>query len=331
MEVFTMMKKFVSLLMVLMMVFCSAVSLAETEADDEKEITITEEDVIDVSNVPEIPEGKLVAQMLDTERGKQYAVMSAPNNKSIRGANGKAVVSTNGWIQVFGREGKWLMVQYAVNDKEHNDHYRIGYIRDAALPKDAEMNDLKFDPVDGYINCKTSVTDDPLGLQGELTQLKEGTQVSALAELGRWTYIEARSSGKLFRGFVPCENVTCTRVVTSLLEARTAMVGSWSLFAGDTLCAEVFDFHEDGTLTGKNNVTAHIVPDVWTGNWSLNEYDPSLERYWNDPEFELTIIHDGEIEHYGLKFFWQPYNDTDSEYALVLSDGTESNDFVLDE
>lgn len=326
-----MMKKFISILLVLVMVFCSAVSLAETNTDEEKEITITEEEEIDVSNVPEIPEGKLVAQMLETERGKQFAVMSAPNSRSIRGANGKAVVSTNGWIQVFGREGKWLMVQYAVNDKEHSDHYRIGYIRDAALPKDAEMNELKFDPVDGYINCKTSVTDDPLGLQGELTKLKEGTQVSALAEMGKWTYIEAKSSGKRFRGFVPRENVTCTRVVTSLSEARAAMVGSWSLFSGDTLCAEIFDFHEDGTVTGKNNVTTRIVPDIWNGNWSLNDYDLTLNRYWNEPEFELTIIHDGDIEHYGLKFFWQPYGDSDSEYALVLSDATASNDFVFEE
>lgn len=326
-----MMKRFVSMLMVLMMVFCSAFCTAMAETEEDKEIVITDEDVIEESNIPEIPEGKFVAQQLDLAKGKQYAVMSAPNSKSIRGANGKAIVSTNGWVQVFGRTGKWLMVQYAVNDKEHENHYRIGYIRDAALPKDAEVNELKFDQLEGYINCKTSVTDDPLGLQGELTKLKEGTQVTALAEMGRWTYIEAKNNGKRFRGFVPKENVTCTRVVTSLLEARTAMVGSWSLFAGDTLCAEVFDFHEDGTVTGKNNVTTHIVPDIWTGNWSLNDYDPTLSRYWNEPEFELTIIHDGEIEHYGLKFFWQPYGDSESEYALVLSDGTESNDFVLDE
>ena len=39
---------------------------------------------------------------------------AAPDSKSLRGAKGRARVSTNGWIQVFGSEGDWILVQYDI-------------------------------------------------------------------------------------------------------------------------------------------------------------------------------------------------------------------------
>lgn len=45
-----------------------------------------------------------------------YPVYSGPGKKYYREANGKAQVSANDWVQVFGREGKWALIQYRVKD-----------------------------------------------------------------------------------------------------------------------------------------------------------------------------------------------------------------------
>lgn len=42
--------------------------------------------------------------------GKQYAVYSAPSDTSFRAANGKALLSTNDWVQVFFEENGYLLV-----------------------------------------------------------------------------------------------------------------------------------------------------------------------------------------------------------------------------
>ena len=81
------MKRIVSLVLTLLLLCGTAL------ADTSKVITM------DTSNVPAIPEGTLSAEVITFTGNQTYAVYSAPNKKSIRGANGKARVSTNGWIQ----------------------------------------------------------------------------------------------------------------------------------------------------------------------------------------------------------------------------------------
>ena len=88
---------------------------------------------MDTSNVPAIRKARS-AQVISFTGNQTYAVYSAPDKKSIRGAKSRARVSTNGWIQVFGYEDDWILVQYDIT-KEHN---RIGYIYKNALPKDVD-------------------------------------------------------------------------------------------------------------------------------------------------------------------------------------------------
>ena len=87
------MKKLMALLLALLT--CFAAALADT------------------ASAPDIPQGTLNAEVTPFTPGQTYAVYSAPDSRSIRGAKGRARVSTNGWIQVFGAEGDWLLVQYA--------------------------------------------------------------------------------------------------------------------------------------------------------------------------------------------------------------------------
>ena len=125
---------------------------------------------------------------------KRYAVYSGPNEESIRGANKKAVVSTNDWIQVFGVEGDWALVHYGIG----KNHYRFGYIKRSALPNVWEYPELRWRNVRCKVQESVIVTDDPLFSQAELTRLEPDTEITWLGVLGDWAYIE----GQNFRGFI---------------------------------------------------------------------------------------------------------------------------------
>ena len=130
-----------------------------------------------------LPEGsELTATEIRFAGGKKYAVYSAPDRESMRGGNGKAAVSTNGRIQVFGKEDGWILIQYSID----SGHYRFGYIDAASLPKKAEVADLDFTGIEAAIDHPVSVTDDPLHSQSVLTSLTGGEAVTWLATMGDW-------------------------------------------------------------------------------------------------------------------------------------------------
>ena len=152
---------------------------------------------------PLLPAGDLTAQDIKFTGGQKYDVYSAPDKASLRGGNNKARVSTNGWIQVFGREDGWILIQYSI-DKEH---YRFGYISEKSLPKKAAVPDLAFASSIVYIASDVSATDDPLYSRAGLALLREGTAVTLLARLGEDAYIEGLADGKVFRGYVPVSSI----------------------------------------------------------------------------------------------------------------------------
>lgn len=143
------------------------------------------------------PKGTLV----DFTPRETYPVYSGPGKDTLRAAKGKALVSTNDWIQVFGREGDWILIQYGLD----NGVLRMGYITAESLPKGVTAEPLAFSRQGGRVSAECTLTDDPLGRQGTLAVLKEGTAVTSLAALGdTWRYVEgADEKGKMFRGFMP--------------------------------------------------------------------------------------------------------------------------------
>ena len=306
------MKKMISFLLLAIML-CSA-ALAEK----------TGKPAIDTSNVPVIPEGTLQAEVLPFTGNQTYAVYSAPDSKSIRGAKSRARVSTNGWIQVFGAEGDWILVQYDITKK----HNRIGYIYKNALPKNVEVPELNLLNATAVVNYNIEVTDDPLISQTPLVKLPENSKVICLGTMGTWTYVEGEYNGKRFRGFVPTECLAGT--VTSLEEANRAIIGSWKLYAGSSINASRIVFHEDGTVTGRSTLESGREIE-WNGSWSIDYYDSNRNRYWNDSEFELTLARGTSVELYGLRICRQAAENGKIKYALVLSDGTKTSGMVLTE
>ena len=175
------MKKFVTALVALTAaLFLMTGSFAEESHEVNAQITFTTDETVDSIAAPEIPIGSLSAEVFGFDAGQTYAVYSAPDVKSLRGAGGKSKVSTNDWVQVFGREGDWLLVQYDVEDK----YYRIGYITAKAIPTGMTVPELNLGNETAVTMDKVNVTDDPLGNQNTLTELPADSHVTKLGVMG---------------------------------------------------------------------------------------------------------------------------------------------------
>lgn len=168
---------------------------------------------------PQLPaSAELKAQEIKFTGNRKYDVYSAPTSASYRGANGKAVVSTNSWIQVFGVEDGWAMIQYSIDA----DHYRIGYITEDALPAKADVGELAFSPTPALTTFYTTyMTDDPFYSKQQILRLEPFAEVTLLGTIGSWAYIEVESP-QLTRGFVPADTVFTDR--ESLHQAMTTPV-----------------------------------------------------------------------------------------------------------
>ena len=316
------MKKLVIALIALVMILSLTIVSFSESYEVNADITFTtEDDPVQGLGTPEIPAGTLSADVFGFDASQTYAVYSAPDIKSIRGAGGKSKVSTNDWVQVFGREGDWLMVQYDVNDK----FYRIGYISAKAIPTGMSVPNLNLTNDAVVTMDKVNVTDDPLGNQGTLVEIPADSHVTRLGTMGDWSYIEGTKDEKLFRGFVPSTILSDTMVVYSVEEAKRVLEGEWSVYAGDVGNADYLKFDGNGEIHGRLSVDSA----EWNGQWVIDKYDPTQKVYWNDPEFELTIYRDGGMNTYGLRICWEPYGTNGASYALILSEEGRNSGLVL--
>ncbi len=157
-----------------------------------------------VTVAPDIPSGMLSAQEIRFTGGKKYSVYSGPGENYLRGGSGKAVVSTNDWIQVFGKENGWIMIQYAITA----DHMRIGWIRESALPKNADVGTLHLGSYTAHTAVPCALTDDPLFSLSSLMTVPAGAEVTWLTAMGSWTYVEYDTGAQPVRGFVRASDLT---------------------------------------------------------------------------------------------------------------------------
>lgn len=150
---------------------------------------------------PDIPQGGLLeAKKVRFTGGQKYPVYTGPGEKYVRSGNGKGQVSTNDWIQVFGRVGDYIMIQYAISA----DHYRIGWIEASAMPKGESTGWLTFGQGVQTLKQDCTLTDDPLNSGAPLCELQAGDQVINLCNLGYdWVYVQVSRRNGLYCGFVP--------------------------------------------------------------------------------------------------------------------------------
>ena len=162
-----------------------------------------------LTNPPVTPSDFYTPLTVTLRASEKYDVFAAPGRSSYRAANGKAVMSTNDWVQIFGEEDGWLLVQYDIS----SDQMRFGYIDASALPKGTQVQCLTwYDLPEQTLKANASVTDDPLESWSAICQLQAGDKVQVLSTFGNWYYIETtNSAGQLLRGFVP---KSCIDLVT---------------------------------------------------------------------------------------------------------------------
>ncbi len=157
-----------------------------------------------LSTPPAIPTGELAAQRIKFEGGQKYPVYSGPGVQYERANNGKASVSTNDWIQVFGSENGYILIQYDITSAQ----MRFGWIEQSALPKGASAVPLRFAYTDASVSAAAFLTDDPLNSQSRVRALNAGQAVKWLAAMGSWVYVEITDGELPIRGFVPASAVS---------------------------------------------------------------------------------------------------------------------------
>ena len=152
-------------------------------------------------STPFIP--ALEAHLVHFPQGKRYAVYTGPGENYERANQNKAAVSTNDWIEVFGVENGYVMIQYAITPTQR----RIGYMDASALPANEAAAALEFSAVPVVILRETELTDDPLGEKTPLHLLPAGAEARWLASLNGWAYLEWTGGDRPVRGFVSADAI----------------------------------------------------------------------------------------------------------------------------
>ena len=127
---------------------------------------------------------------------KTIPVYSAPTKTAFVEANGKAKVSTNDWILIYGSEDKYYFIQYAINESA----MRFGYIPRQSLNYSTPL-EMMWSNQKATVKSKTNLINDPLGSKTKIKSIAAGTEVEVLSFLNGWAYVEYRSAS-IVRGFL---------------------------------------------------------------------------------------------------------------------------------
>ena len=146
---------------------------------------------------------------VEMKAGQKLPVYSAPSASSWRGANGKAMVSTTGFVYAAGWESGWLLVMYETN----SGSVRVGYVNGADISGNVPMNTMLFyDYTPAQVTRRCTLTDDPARTNSAIVTLQEGATVTYLTSYfnrSAWDYVETTANGQVTRGFIPagCLNI----------------------------------------------------------------------------------------------------------------------------
>ena len=163
---------------------------------------------------------------IDLPINLKMPVYSGPGEHYLRGAKGRAMVTSDEEIDAYGFDGDWLMVVYLVDPQTKQT--RVGYIHKDEFGR--ELNHAAcheyghchthYDPINPleFINTPVtlaqdvSLTDDPTGAQTPLTDLKAGETLTLLLDFPdegdiHWAYVEYAADTPV-RGFVPADTLS---------------------------------------------------------------------------------------------------------------------------
>ena len=140
---------------------------------------------------------------VEMKAGQKLPVYSAPSASSWRGANGKAMVSTTGFVYAAGWESGWLLVMYETNPGS----VRVGYVSSGDIKGSVPLNSrLTFAYTPATVTARCELTDDPARCYAPILTLASGSRVTYLSSFfnrDAWDYVETTVNGQQVRGFIP--------------------------------------------------------------------------------------------------------------------------------
>lgn len=208
----------------------------------------------------------LTAMRGDFARNQSFAVYESPRGEELRRAgNGKAKVSTNGEISVYGQWMGALLVEYEISAGRH----RIGWI-EAEMPDAPELDftDVYGLCLCGVVTASVSLTDDPLYSQESIAVMPGGTSVHVLGQLDDWLLVEGFIGEEVRMGFVPVSAVDTQHGDTSDVRRVIDHAGKYTeadiQAAMDALCACFQTDWAGSALKEIRYVDAdNADPDIW--------------------------------------------------------------------
>ncbi len=211
---------------------------------------------------------RIKGQIMEFGEDSKYAVYAGPGSNTLRGGDGRALVSARGPIEVFGVENGWALICYDVSQGKQ----RFGYIPALALPK-AFAGSKRFKPMNlsalagkAVILKDTYVTDDPFGTKSPLCTLAAGQKdVLFLGALNdNWVYVQtANDQGVSLRGFVPAKAVQ--RAEGNLPQAAIVAEGTEEIWTNASPEHHYYDTKFDYFIVpddAKAVVLPHSITDV---------------------------------------------------------------------
>ena len=243
------------------------------------------------------------------------AVYGAPSTKAWRAGSGKASVSTNGEIYVLrewvAEDGTvWLHIRYEVSQRTQ----RFGFIKASDLPGYTVVGSDVYPqlaiPVRAAVD--TTLTDDPLVSQYAQAAIPGRTELICVGMFNdEYALVQAEIDGKAAWLFAPLKDLT--PIMGEIQpDAMDQLVGCWYFWAGGSMSLDYLQFNADGTFENP----------AWPaqgGTYTVTAYDPAQGKYWDNPDYELTLIYDdGGVTMCGLSFYETEVDRYDAETDAVI-------------
>lgn len=144
-------------------------------------------------------------------KGKTYEVYRGPGREYGRSANGKASVSTNDTIWIYGTHGEWMLISYGIT----GNHTRYGWINTAdfsaslieSCPKLLFPEEGSTKYVYATVIKNVHMVDVLDSDQDFIYPLQPGDSVHVLAEMNGWVLVETYAYGEPYWGFARWESL----------------------------------------------------------------------------------------------------------------------------
>ena len=233
----------------------------------------------------------------------------------------------------------WVCIRYDVSERTQ----RIGWTlcKDLGLSEPPEEEDSAFVHVQAETAADTFLTDDPDVSQYAQFSIPKGTALTCLGLYNDYyAYVETAEKnekitgkGNTVWGFVPVRDLQPSpRKEQSGIMKEIA--GEWYAESGGTMAGDLLTLNADGTFASGMAGGPDDEAETLEGTWYVTKYDPAECLYWDEPEWQITLLYqNGSAQVYGMSFTGTHLNLTGGEsggsyaHAGDIADSEETGEY----